>query len=95
MRIYQFTFCKIYEGICSRLANYIGETKRIVETWWNEHENPNKDSESAKYLREFPDHKFDWKIFLTAPKNVKLRKILELSMITLKQPSLNEQLDFD
>ena len=51
--------CKIYE-ICSYSANYIGETKRNVETWWNKHENPNKDSKPAKHLREFPDHKFDW-----------------------------------
>ena len=50
--------CKIYEGICSCSANYIGETKRNVETWWNEHKNPNKDSEPAKHLRKFPDHKF-------------------------------------
>ena len=64
--------CKIYEGICSCSANYIGETKRNVETRWNEHENPNKDSEPAKHLRKFPDHKFDWKILLTAPTNAKL-----------------------
>ena len=87
--------CKIYEGICSCSANYIGETKRNVETRWNEDKSPNKDSEPAKHLREFPDHKFDWKILLTAPTNAKLRKILESSMIALKQPSLNEQLDFD
>ena len=87
--------CKIYEGICSCSANYIGETKRNFETWWNEHENPNKDSEPAKHLRKFPAHKLNWKILLTAPTNAKLRKILESSMIVLKQPSLNEQLDFD
>ena len=67
--------CKIYEGICSCSANYIGETKRNVETRWNEHENPNKDSEPAKHLRKFPDHKFDWKILLTAPTNAKLRNL--------------------
>ena len=87
--------CKIYEGICSCSANYIGETKRNVKTRWNEHENPNKNSEPAKHLREFPDHKFDCKILLTTPTNAKLHKIFESSMIALKQPSLNEQLDFD
>ena len=87
--------CKIYEGICSCSGNYIGETKRNVETRWNEHENPNKDSEPAKHLRKFRDHKFDSKILLTAPINANLRKILESSMIALKQPSLNGQLDFD
>ena len=64
--------CKIYEGICSCSANYIGETKRNVETRWNERENPNKDSEPAKHHRKFRDHKFDWKILLTAPTNAKL-----------------------
>ena len=87
--------CKIYEGTCSCSANYIGETKRNVETRWNEHENPKKDSEPAKHLRDFPDHEFDWKILLRAPTNAKLRKILESSMIVLKQPSLNKQLDFN
>ena len=43
--------CKIYKGICSCSANYIGETKRNMETRWNEHENPNKDSEPAKHHR--------------------------------------------
>ena len=51
--------CKIYEGICSSSGNNIGETKRNVGTRWNEHENPNEDSEPAKHCREFPDHKFD------------------------------------
>ena len=87
--------CKIDEGICSCSANYISETKRNVETQWNEQENPNKDSEPAKHQRKFPDHKFDWKILLTAPTNAKLCTILESSMIALKQPSLNEQIDFD
>ena len=87
--------CKINESICSCSANFIGETKRNVETRRNEHENPNKDSEPAKHLRKFPDHKFDRKILLTAPTNAKLRKILESSMIALKQPSLNEQINFD
>ena len=87
--------CKIYEGICSCSANYIGETKRNVETRWNELENPNNNSESAIHLRKFPDHKFDWKIHLTAPISAKLHKNFESSMIVLKEPSLNEQLNFD
>ena len=87
--------CKIYAGICFCSANYIGETKRNVEIRWNEDENPNKDSKPANNLRNFPDNKFDCKILLMAPTNAKLRKIMESSMIALKQPSLNEQLDFD
>ena len=84
-----------HPGTCSCSANYIDETKRNVETRWNEHENPKKESEPAKHLRDFPDHEFDWKILLRAPTNAKLRKILESSMIVLKQPSLNKQLDFN
>ena len=87
--------CKICEGICFCSANYIDETKKNVETRWNEHENPNEDSEPAKHLRKFSDLKFDWKIFLTAPTIAKLHKIMESSMMALKQPSSNEQLDFD
>ena len=45
--------CKIFESTCSSSANYIGETKRNVETRWNDHKNPNKDSESPKDLRDF------------------------------------------
>ena len=87
--------CKIYERICSCSANYIDETKKYIETQWNEHENPNKDSEPDKHLRKFPDHKFHWKILVTARIKAKLRKILESSMISLIQPSSNEQLNFD
>ena len=38
--------------------NYIGEIKQNVITSWNEHENPKKDSESAKHLFQHPDHIF-------------------------------------
>ena len=81
--------------ICSCSGNYSGETKRNVETRWNEHKNLNKDSEPAKHLRKFPNHKSNWKILLMVPSNAKLGNILESSMIALKQPSLNEQLHFD
>ena len=84
--------CKSYEDTCSCLANYIRETKRNVETRWNEHENSNKDSEPAKHLRDYPDYKFDWKILLTAPANLKLRKILESSVIALMGFNINKKL---
>ena len=45
-----YPLCKTYEGVCSCKKNYIGGTKRNVITRWNEHENPNKDSEPAKHL---------------------------------------------
>ena len=85
--------CRIYEGVCSCGENYIGETKRNVQTRWNEHEDPRKDSEPAKHLRDFPEHKFNWKIIMTAPENKQKRKNLEASLIALKRPTLNDQLD--
>ena len=66
---------KICEATCSCSRNYISETIRNVVIRWNEHENPSKDSEPAKQLRYFPDHKFDWEILFTAPANTKLRRI--------------------
>ena len=85
--------CKIYEGVCSCAENYVGETKRNVETRWREHENLNKDSEPAKHLREFPDHSFEWKVIMNAPIKTRIRKNLEASIIAFKRPSLNDQLD--
>ena len=86
---------KTYEGTCPCLGKYIDETKRNVEERWNEHQKPNKNSEPAKHLRDFPDHKLNWKRLPTGPTNSKLHKILESSMIVLKRRILNEQLHFD
>ena len=77
---------KIYEGSCSCSANYIGKTKRNIETQQNERDNPNKDLEPAKRRRDVPDHKFDRKILLLSPNNTELGKILESSIITLRRP---------
>ncbi len=85
--------CKIYEGVCSCKENYIGETKRNVKTRWNEHENPTKDSEPAKHLNQFPNHKFYWKVIMGAPENRQKRKNLEAALIALKRPTLNDQMD--
>ena len=42
----------LISSVFSNLANYIAETKVNVEIWWNEHKNPNKDSEQAQHLRD-------------------------------------------
>ena len=82
--------CKIYEGICSCSANYIGETKRNVETRWNEHEILNQLNTSESFLIINSIGKY-------FSRHLQTRNyvILESSMIALKQPSLKEQLDFD
>ena len=85
--------CKVYEGICSCNVNYIGETKRNVEIRWQEHNDIRRDSEPAKHLKENPDHVFKWNILMSAPINLKIRKILESYTIKVKRPILNDQLE--
>ena len=85
--------CKIYQGACSCSQVYIGETKRNFEVRWSEHEDIRKDSQPAKHLSNYPDHKFEWKIISHALKNQKLRKNIESSFIALKKPQMNNQLD--
>ena len=45
---------------------YIGESRRNVRIRWDEHEDPKKDSEPAKQLRNHPGHSFSGKILLSA-----------------------------
>ena len=46
-------------GTCSCSANYIGETKKTMSRHSRmNYKDPNKDSEAAKHLRDFLDHKF-------------------------------------
>ena len=85
--------CKIYEGVCSCGNNYIGETGRNVITRWTEHENVKLNSDPAKHLRNFRNHKFTWRIISNAPEKTNLRKNIEASIIAIKKPSLNDQLD--
>ena len=84
---------KIYEGVCSCKENYTGEAKGNVITRWNEHENPNKDSEPAKNLFQHPDHVLQWKVLMSVPMNNRKRKNLEAFFIAVKHPTLNEQKD--
>ena len=67
--------------------------RRHVELRWEEHENTSKNSELAKHLKEDLSHKFSWEILFAAPGNKHIRKILEPSDITLKRPSLKEQIE--
>ena len=86
---------KIYLGECKNCnETYVGETIRNVRVRWNEHENPNKDSEPARHLRDNPNHNFNWSILCNAPTKYNERKNLEASFIGSMKPSLNEQVIF-
>ena len=89
----QYASRKIYEALCSRKENYIGETKRNVITRWNKYEDQNQDSEPAKHLLQHPDHVFHRKVLTSAPINTCKRKNLESFFITVKLPTLNKQKD--
>ena len=85
--------CKIYQGTCICGLSYIGETSRNVAIRLDEHEDVKKDSEPAKHLYEFPDHKFTWKIITSASKKYRKRKNLEAIFIGIHEPKLNNQLE--
>ena len=81
---------KIYDEVCSFKENYIRVTKQNVITRWNEHENPNKDSEPAKHLFQHLDHVFQWKVLKSASMNIRKRKNVEAFFTTVKHPNLKE-----
>ena len=85
--------CVSYEGAFVCNETYIGEIKRNVVIRWDEHEDPKKESETAKHLRNHPGHSFFWKILLSASANNHVKKIMEASMIVLKRPTLSEQVE--
>ena len=83
--------CVIYSGTCNCGLSYTGETERLANLRWKEHENPNKMSEPSKHLYNFPDHAFTWNVLSTAPKSSIKRRILEAFYISKYKPRLNEQ----
>ena len=85
--------CKIYQGTCSCGSSYIGETKRNTATRWSEHSDPRGKSEPSKHLAQNPNHTFTWEVLLTASKNTRMRKNLEASMVALRKPNLNNQVE--
>ena len=84
---------KVYEGVCSGKENYVGEIKRNAINYYNELENLSKDSEPAKYLFQYTDHVFQWKVLMSIPINICKRKKLEACFIAVRHPTLNEQKD--
>ena len=57
----------VYEGKCNCGKNYIGETGRNVTVRWDEHSDIGKNSEPAKHLNQFPEHRFNWNIVRRVP----------------------------
>ena len=49
----------VYEGKCNGGENYIDETGRNVTMKWDEQSDISKNSEAAKYLYQFPEHRFN------------------------------------
>ena len=80
----------IYEGVYSCQESYIGETVRNVEIRWQEHEDTQKDSEPANYLKNNPTHSFTWKVVLPTSSIRRIRQNMEASIKSLKRSSLNE-----
>ena len=88
----QHQSCVIYEGTCSCGEKYIGETNRIAEIRWKEHNNPSTDSsDPAKHLYHNTTHSFTWKILTRAPRKVLRRRILESYFIAKFKPKINVQ----
>ena len=84
----------IYKGTSSNDAevSYIGETKLIAQSRWNQHENPSHDSAPSKYLTEHTDDTFTWEILSGSSTNAFKRKIHEALFIRKFNPVLNRQI---
>ena len=69
-------FMKVIVCNCSCGKNYVGESVTKVVLRWGEHgdSNWNKQSETAKQLKYFPNHQFEWKVLTGAPECMKKKK---------------------
>ena len=83
----------IYEGTCTCLKKYIGETDRNNSTRWNEHNDPNHKSDPAKHIKDNIEHHFQWKILRITNYKTRKRRILEALYIAKFQPKINNQLE--
>ena len=82
------------QGCCSNCGlSYIGETKRNVEVRWAEHNDPRGKSKPASHLYNNPDQSFHWKVNTNAYQNWRIIKKLEASVVALKRPKLNNQIE--
>ena len=85
----------VYEGNCSCGENYVRESMRNVVLRWADYEDSNKQLETAKYLKYFPDNPFELEVLTRFPEYTRKRKILEAFLIKSINPSLNESLDLE
>ena len=83
----------VYEGKCNCGKNYIGETGRNVTIRWDKHSDTDKHSEPAKHIKQFSEHRFNWKILRRVPNKVRQRKIHKAYYVMCLRPTLNNQLD--
>ena len=79
------------EEKCNCGENYIGETSRNVTVRWDKHSDIGKDSEPAKHLSQFSEHRFHWKILRKVPNKVRQRKTHEAYYVMCMCPALNNQ----
>ena len=77
----------VYEAKCNSGENYIGETGPNVTIRRDEHSDTGKNSEPAKHLNQFPEHRFNRKIFRRVPNKVRQRKIHEAYYVMCTRPS--------
>ena len=54
--------------------NYVSESLRNAVLRWAEYEDPNKQLEPARHLKQFSDHQFEWKGLTRAPEYTRKRK---------------------
>ena len=83
----------VYERKCNCGENYISETGRNITIRSDEHSDIGKNSEPAKHLNQFPEHRFNWKILRRVPNKVRQRKIHEAYYVMCTRPTLNNQLE--
>ena len=83
----------VYEGKCNSGKNGIGGADRNVTIRLAEHIDIGKNSEPAKYLNQFHEHRFNWEILGRVLNNVRQRKIHDAYYLMCMYPTLNNQLE--
>ena len=78
----------MYDGKCNCDENYIGETGRNITI-----SDIGNNSEPAKHLNQFPEHRFNRKILRRVPNKIRQRKIHEAYCVMCTHPTLNNQLE--